>query len=191
MNEENNLNLQLYKKIKGLYNVNPKRYIYIGTDWGEKDFYRTEFLKVKLKNGESCKELYFDEYEEEPKYNFNPQFSFIYSPPKKLEKSKQEIFQDTVIKDIFNETYEKIRKQRTETINNFIKTNLNKLGCNVENEEETKTFIEENNIRLEWIKIEKLNAWGIVLYKGYKEIDEILFKENVEVKIYNDNTTNN
>lgn len=118
----------------------------------------------------------------EPKNKFNPQFSFIYSPPKPIEKSKQELFQNTIINDMFNEIYEKLQKQRIELIDNFIKDNLKKLGCNVENEEETKTFIEENNIRLEWIKIEKLNAWGIILYEGYKEIDEIAFKMEIEVK---------
>ena len=98
------------------------------------------------------------------------------------EKSKQELFQDTIINNIFNETCEKFQKQKTEAIDNFIKTNLKKLGCNVENEEETATFIEENNIRLEWIRIEESNAWGIILYKDYKLVDEFVFNIKIEVK---------
>ena len=83
---------------------------------------------------------------------------------------------------MFDETYEKLQKQKTELIDDFIKYNLKKLGCNVESEEEVKIFIEENNIRLEWIMLKELNAWGIVLYKDYKEIDEIAFKMEIEVK---------
>lgn len=130
-----------------------------------------------------------DVWDDKKKYTFMPQFKMVMETSKmpKFEKKDFNSFEKRLYDfynsdDPFKEYYDNMLKKKAELLDEFILKNLRKLGCDSTNENVMKQFIEENNLRLEYLNLKDFQGTAVNLYKGNELVDTFTFRWEITIK---------
>ena len=130
-----------------------------------------------------------DVWDDKKKYTFMPQFKMVMGTSKmpKIEKKDFNSFEKRLydfynFDDPFKEHYDNMLKKKAELLDEFILKNLRKLGCNSPDKNVMKQFIEENNLRLEYLNLKDFQGIIVNLYKGNELIDVFTFCWEITIK---------
>lgn len=151
--------------------------------------FETEKLNGKLLQNDEFEELAKQVDVNVEKYKNQEYAKFMFASsetPKfknKIEKDRMmRRLENLVIDDPITKFYDSMKHQMVQNIDNWIKSVLEKLGCDTTDEKEMKYFIELNGLNLAYMNIDNL-GYALIIKRGSEWIDhyvvsyEINFKE--------------
>lgn len=150
--------------------------------------FETEKLNGKLLQNDEFEELakQIDVYAEKYKKQEYPKLIIGASEmPKFKNKVEKDMMmrrlKDLVVDDPITKHYDSIRHQMVQNVDNWIKSVLEKLGCNTTDEKEMKYFIELNGLNLTYMNIDNL-GYVLIIKRGSEWIDHYVVSCEINIK---------